>query len=270
MAKRYSFDNDLHIHSKISLCSNDPKQTNERILEYAKQNGLKTICLTDHFWDENVLGASDWYALQNFEHISKAKPLPQADGIKFLFGCETEMDKFMNIGIANDTFDEFDFVVIPTTHFHMKGFTIPPELDTPEQKADFWLKKLNVLLDMDLPFHKIGIAHLTCGLIYADSREKFLETIAAIDETEMKRVFEKAAQKGVGIELNSDDMNFTDGEADIVLKPYRIAKEAGCKFYCGSDAHHPNSLDEAKAIFERAIDLLELTEDDKFILESEI
>ena len=265
---RYVFDNDLHIHSKLSLCSGDPEQTNERILQYARDNNLKTICLTDHFWDEKVSGvkdggASNWYEPQNFEHICKAKPLPQAEGIRFLFGCETEMDMCMNVGIAKDRFDEFDFVVIPTTHFHMRGFAIPKELDTPEQKADFWMKKLNALLDMDLPFHKIGLAHLTCGLMYAE-RDKFLELINCLKTEELERVFAKAAKKGVGIELNSDDMNFKDEEAEIVLRPYKIAKAMGCKFYCGSDAHHPNGLDCAKDIFERAIDMLELTEEDKF------
>ena len=65
-------DNDLHIHSKISSCSADPQQTNERILSYAVKNGLKTICLTDHFWDETVEGASKWYMPQNYEHIAAA------------------------------------------------------------------------------------------------------------------------------------------------------------------------------------------------------
>ena len=82
----------------------------------------------------------------------------------------------------------------------------------------------------------------------------------------MERLFSKAAQLGVGIELNSDDMKFSDDEADIVLRPYRIAKRHGCKFYCGSDVHYAKSFAGIKAIFERAIDLLELCESDKFII----
>ena len=62
-------------------------------------------------------------------------------------------------------------------------------------------------------------------------------------------------------------MKCTDAETDIVLRPFRIAREVGCRFYMGSDAHHPKALDEAKAIFERAIDRLELSEEDKFILQ---
>lgn len=61
-------------------------------------------------------------------------------------------------------------------------------------------------------------------------------------------------------------MKFTEEETEVVLRPYRIAKQYGCKFYCGSDAHHPNILDEAKTIFERTVNLLELTEEDKFTI----
>ena len=64
---RYIVDNDLHIHSEISLCSRDPEQSNERILKYAIDNGLKTVCVTDHFWDEKVVGASEWYSKQGYE-----------------------------------------------------------------------------------------------------------------------------------------------------------------------------------------------------------
>lgn len=263
---RYVYDNDLHIHSRLSACSNDPAQTPERILEYARTNGLKTICLTDHFWDSAVEGASEWYRPQDFAHISVSRPLPQAKGIRFLFGCETEMDKYMNLGISRERFDEFDFVLIPTTHFHMVGFTIAEEDNTPERKAKLWIEKLDALFDKDLPFRKIGIAHLACCLIESTSRAANARVLDLIDEQEMERVFRRAAALGCGIEINADDMIFEDGERESVLRIFRTAKRCGCKFYLGSDAHHPVWLDQAKDLFENAIDLLELTEDDKFVI----
>lgn len=263
---KYVIDNDLHIHSKISLCSNDPEQTNERILEYAEKNGLKTICLTDHFWDETVEGASDWYERQNFAYISAAKPLPHSDNVRFLFGCETELNRFLTLGISKSRFDMFDFIIIPTTHFHMYGYTLSEDdAKDVQSRAAAWIRRLDTVLNMDLPFHKIGIAHLTCGLM-AFTREEYIEILKLLPDKEMKRVFEKAAQVGVGIELNASDMNFADEEADVVLRPYRLAKKCGCKFYLGSDAHHPKKFDIAKAIFERAVDMLELEEEDKFII----
>lgn len=262
---RYVFDHDYHIHSQLSLCSGDPEQNPGRILAYAKENGLRSICLTDHFWDSAVPGASDWYSLQNLEHISRARPLPQAEGIEFLFGCETDMDKFLTVGVSPETFDKLDFVIIPTTHLHMTGWTLTEEdARSLKRRSELWVSRLEALLNMDLPFHKIGIAHLACPLVARFSREDYLTVLGQISDADMKRLFKKAAVLGVGIELNSSDMEFADEEADIVLRPFRIAKECGCKFYCGSDAHHPKTLDTAKAIFERAIDYLELEESDKF------
>ncbi len=264
---RFRIDHDLHIHSRLSSCSSDPEQTAERILLHAKENELSTVCVTDHYWDSAVPGASDWYKPQNFEHISSIKPLPSSLGTRFLFGCETDMRKECVIGLPPERFDDFDFVIIPTTHLHMHGFTIA-EADTGSREARgrLWLSRLDALLDMPLPFHKIGIAHLACGLILRNSREEFLRLMKDLPETELERLFAKAAAHGVGIELNMSDMSFADSEADAVLRPFRIAKWQGCKFYLGSDSHHPRSFAGFRDVFARAITLLELNESDKFII----
>ncbi len=265
---RYIFDNDLHIHSYISLCSKDEAQTPEAILEYARENGLKTVALTDHFWDTSVSGASGFYQSQNFEWISRSKPLPRCEGIDFLFGCEADMDKDLRLGIPKERFDDFDFVVMPLTHLHMVGFTITEEnAATAEGRARVWIERLEYFLGLDLPFHKIGLAHLATHLL-AKGREMYLNVLELLPDEKLYEIFSKCAVLGVGIELNASDMSFSDEEADTVLKMFRIAKECGCKFYMGSDAHHPAGLKNAKAIFERAIDLLGLTEDDKYQLKS--
>ncbi len=261
---KYVFDHDFHIHSELSSCSRDPEQSPARILKYAEDEGLHTIVIADHFWDETVPGASKWYSTQDFAHISKSKPLPQSDKVRFLFGCEAEMDKNMTVGCSRERMEELDFIVIPTTHFHMERFTIAEEcLATPQTRAQVWVDKLDALLSMDLPFHKIGIAHPVCPLIWKGDRAKYLATLDAISEADMHRIFAKAARLGVGIEIN---MSYPDEERDTVLRPFRIAKEEGCKFYLGSDAHHPAGLESARKKFERAIDDLELTEEDKMII----
>jgi len=263
---KFKLDHDLHIHSQVSLCSNDPEQSKEKIFQYAQENDLHTICITDHFWDSTVEGASEWYSKQDFAHISQSKPLPQSEEIRFLFGCETEMNRFLTVGVAKEHFDLFDFVIIPTTHFHMTGYTLfEEELINPAARAKAWVKRLDHVLQMDLPFEKIGLAHLTANLI-SRIKEERLETISKIPSDEMHRLFKKAAKLGVGIELNASDMGFPDSEQEIELRPYRIAKECGCKFYCGSDAHHPKGLASAKGAFERAVTLLQLEERDKFII----
>lgn len=263
---RYKIDHDLHIHSYVSSCSHSPEQTNERILQYAKENGLTQICLTNHFWDERVEGASNWYKKQDFAHISAALPLPKADGVEFLFGAETEMDKNMVVGMSKERFDDLDFVIIPTTHMHMALVISEEDGATPEGRAKAWLSRLDGLLDMDLPFGKIGIAHLACHLLAKprDNRENYLRVLELLPDDEMERIFAKAAQKGVGIELNRSDIRHCFDETDIVMRPFKIAKHQGCKFYLGSDAHQPEAFADAVELFDRAVSYLDLKETDKF------
>jgi len=264
---KYIFDHDFHIHSRLSSCSHDPEQSPEQILRYAEKEGLHTIVITDHFWDEKVPGASKWYSKQDYPHICQSKPLPKSEGIRYLFGCETEMDKDLTLGCSRERMEELDFIVVPTTHFHMTNFTMSEEmLASPESRAEWWIKRIDALLAMDIPFHKIGLAHMTCPLIWKGDREKLVATVNAIPEREMHRVFAKAAKLGMGIELNVCDMRYKDSERDALLRPYFIAKSEGCKFYCGSDAHTGTELQNLRPWFERAIDDLGLTEDDKFIL----
>ncbi|MBQ8896571.1 MAG: PHP domain-containing protein [Clostridia bacterium] len=263
---RYIFDNDLHIHSYLSLCSKDERQNPESILQYAKDNGLKTVALTDHYWDSKIEGASGFYTPQNFEWVSRSKPLPQADGIRFLFGCETDLDKNMRLGMPKERFEDFDFIVIPVTHLHMKGFTISEEdAASAEGRARVWLERFDFVLGMDLPFEKIGFAHLATSLI-APTRDEYLKVLSLLPEEKLCELFEKCAKLGAGIELNASDMSFAPNEAETVLRIFKIAKKCGCKFYMGSDAHHPQEFEKVNQVFARAIDMLALTEDDKFKL----
>lgn len=259
---KFKFDHDLHIHSHLSLCSNEPTQTVENLLKYAEETGLNKICITNHFWDESVPGASDWYKLQNFDHISQDLPFPQSDKAKVYFGCETEFDKYFTLGLSPLNFDKFDFIIIPTTHLHMKGFTIFDEdVESLERRAELWCERLGAVLSMDLPFHKVGIAHLTCN--HMSNGKGRVNVLKYIPDDNLHDLFAKASKLGVGIELNFGDMRFSDEEADIVLRPFRIAKEHGCKFYCGSDSHRFPDGKEFCKVFERAIDLLDLKESDK-------
>ena len=89
-----------------------------------------------------------------------------------------------------------------------------------------------------------------------------------VSDAEMIPLFHAAANCGLGIELNF--AAFFNGKAiswkshEDLLRPYKLAKECGCKFYIGSDAHHPDKLNAEKQNAELIIDLLDLSEDDKF------
>lgn len=260
---RYIADHDFHIHSTVSLCCHDDNQTPKAILNYAKENGFKKIYLTNHFWDEKVKSEADWCDEHNFAAVSSVLPLPRDENIEFLFGCETDMDFNNVLGISAERFDAFDFIVVATTHLHLDGNTVKTEITTPEEAAFHWLDKIQSLLTKDLPFNKIGIAHLTCGHIFG---KRTNEVLSLLSDDSLYRVFKECSVKGAGIELNVKTLNVSDEQKAILLRPYFIAKECGCKFYLGSDSHKTAALTFAKENFEDVITQLNLKETDKFIL----
>ena len=262
----YRIDHDFHIHTHLSICSGDPGQTPEAILDHAKSAGWNTICLTDHYWDRTVpcnTVVNWWYEKQNYDYIARSLPLPQETGIRFLFGCEADLDSDNRIGVPPSRWDDFGFMILSTTHFnHMTG---PKWEDrSVDALAAHWADRLETVLEADLPFRKMGIAHLACRLINQTSRGAYLETLDRISSETMERLFVKAAERGIGIELNSNDMSFAESEADTVLRMFRIAKACGCRFYLGGDAHDRQKLKQNHEIFERAVRLLDLKESDKF------
>ena len=260
---KFVIDHDMHIHSHLSLCSDDPTQTPESILRYAKNNGYKHICLTDHFWDSLVPGASNWCSMQNLAHVSEALPLPKADGVRFDFGCEVDFTKDMKLTIARETIDKFDFVIVATSHLHMTGYTID-ECDTSiERRAKLYMERNHALLDMDLPFHKMGLAHFTSRLLTYYGEGSFDQLLDYITDSEYCELFERIAKCGMGLELNLNGEELTHPSS---YRPYRLARECGCKFYLGSDAHTAKHLAAAPANFATVVDALGLTEDDKFEL----
>ena len=260
---RFVADHDFHIHSTVSLCCHDENQTPDAILNYAKENGYKSVCLTNHFWDEKVRSEAEWIDEHNFSCVSSVLPLPEDKNVEFLFGCETDMDFNNVLGISQERFDAFDFVIVATTHLHLDGNTVRTKITTPNEAAYHWVDKAENLLLKDLPFHKIGIAHLTTGHIL---KNQTAETLELISDSAMYSIFKECSRKGAGIELNVKTINMTDEQKEIFLRPYFIAKECGCRFYLGSDSHKTSALSCAKENFENIISLLNLEEKHKFYL----
>ena len=259
----FEYNHDMHIHTRLSPCSGDEGQTCERILDYAVQNGLDTVAVTDHFWDSSVPGASNWYKPLNYEHVSRSVPLPYHDGVRFLFGCETDMDMQGNIGLKKENFSLFDFVIVSTTHFHMEGFTVPTGMTLAERKREY-VKRFYSFLNADIPFCKTGIAHLTCNLIDNSSKYAHIDTVDAVSDNEFYEIFRGFAQSGAGVELNFYPDMYDADQTERILRPYRIAKDCGCKFYLGSDSHHGTNIKNAPAKLKGILQYFPLEDKDRF------
>jgi len=254
--------NDLHQHTILSSCSSDQKMIPQRLLDNAVENGYDTICVTDHVWDTLVSGSSKWYTPQNIEHIQHSLPLPSTQGVRFCFGCETEYCGGNKLGLAISSFNLFDFVVIPVNHFHMIDFVRPSSANTAPLVAELMLIRLEELQQLNLPWKKMGIAHFTCNLVFHEGRVE--NVFDNMPKERLLRIFDFFAQYGTGIELNANCFNSGwEKHSDILLRPYQLAKQAGCKFYFASDAHKVSQLSINKRLLP-VISALSLNEEDLY------
>lgn len=265
--KEFSTQHDLHCHSILSSCTTDEQSNFHSIVAYAEQAHYDTLCLTNHLWDgdPHYPGLPIWYAAQNIAHIQRALPKPHSDSVRVLFGCEAEYCGGKNLALQPEHFDLFDFIVIPLNHMHFIGLVRPREVDTEEKMADLVLTRMEEIQKLPLPFHKVGIAHPVCSLVFSKGNPN--KVYALMDEDRLYRIFRGFAQKGVGIELNGDSFNgWQQDGPEAKLKQYRIAKAAGCKFYCGSDAHNMNEHGSIARNLPSVVKALGLTEADRYIV----
>ncbi len=260
----FPIDHDMHCHTYLSSCSSDPQQTPQALLRHAVSHGYTLQCVTDHLWDDLIPGASDWYAPQDIDHIRAGLPLPQSSSVRMLFGCETEFTG-EHLGIAPEHYDLFDFIVIPPNHFHMKGFVRPLSCDSEEKIAMLLSDRLDRIAALDLPWHKVGIAHITCSLIFSEGDP--YKVYDLVDEKRFRAIMRRFARQGAGIEINLSCFEplWRQHESSM-LRLYRFAAEEGCKFYLASDAHHPDELSVIPDRAPEVIDVLGFTAAELFTL----
>jgi histidinol phosphatase-like PHP family hydrolase len=255
----FQYLNDLHCHTVLSACCRDPRMTPENIAGFAKEQGYRELCFTDHTWSASVPGASNWYAPQTVEHVLKSLPLPSLADTRVCFGCEAEYLGGDVLSLTRQDLAQFSFVAIPVNHMHMKGFVRPEGIAGEETMASLVVKRLSQLSDLDLPWEKVGIAHLTCPLMYAEGDAA--DVVMQMDRDALKFIFQKLASRGAGIELNAHAFPNWKSRREAYLLPYRLARDAGCRFYCASDAHSFAELNGVSVVLPDIISALELTDE---------
>ena len=253
---------DLHVHTNISRCG-DSKATVEACLKAAEKQGIKTIGFANHCWAKEMPGESDWYRGQDIEHVLKIKEqLPKNScgikntvknknsaeifdfaGINILIGCETEYIGNGIAGLNRELAGLFDYVLLPANHFHQKGFVVHEDLGTGGQKAVSELLYRRFLEVIELGFGN-GIVHPFVPMGFLEWEAEILR---GIKDSQYENCFKSAASAGIAIEINTyTAMCKTGIAANGFSAPYleihTIARECGCKFFFGSDAHLPDNI----------------------------
>lgn len=260
---------DLHIHTYLSDCANKQAFMSDYV-KSAKDIGLSYIGFADHAWDENIKGASSWYQKQPFSRLSSRKAELQSidtEGLKVLLGAEGEFANLL-LGIGDSAFEYVDYVIVPHSHTHMKGFVLPDEcVGHPEKHANYLIKSFISLCRHEMHSSFFGIAHpmLPIGM----NKEQTAEIYSYITDTMLSECASAAKESGVALEVNLSSLKeIPPEESDnfCVNRFFIACKRAGCKFFLGSDAHSVGALAKYHADKELRIASIGLNESD-FIIE---
>ena len=237
---------DLHCHTHLSSCAKK-ESTLQVMIGALKKADIKVAGIADHIWDSKVPGSSGWYAPQNVDHVRSihqeysALSDDERAGIKLYFGCETEYIGQGRVGMTPESAELFDFVLVPPHHFHMRDFVRPSGLEDAAAVRKLMFERFMECCNIDFVF---GLAHPFTVLGY-DGRVD--EILSGYHDDDYREAFAFAKSKDKSIEINVSSLH-KEGrkDSDGLHAEYRrmmtIARECGCKFHIGSDAHEITRL----------------------------
>lgn len=233
---------DLHVHTYLSACcSARDEQQPAAILARAHAMGLAAIGFSDHIWANPAIEPCDWYRPQNGPHVQRLRDdlAAVADSpVRALVGCEADTIAPGRFGLIPEFAAPFDHVLLSCSHFHMKGFVEQPADDTPAAVGRHLLKFFRSAVQSGLP---TAIAHPFLPFGFTT---QFEAAIASISDEEFADAFGLAARAGVALEITTsflppDPPSAPGGwRLETPARFLRLAREAGCRFTFGSDAHN--------------------------------
>lgn len=243
-------NHDFHIHTNLSLCAPDKTGTVENYLISAKKHGLDKLGFANHFWGSEAgdsqyyktvkMNPENYYLTQNYDYISQIKPELEkcrCEEVKFYFGAECEYDPFKkSIAVSKEHVESFDFLIVPNSHTHMM---MPKSFYEPYEKhIEFMFDAFYDIINCEFSKYITSIAHPFRAVAPPYDRTILNKMIT---DDQYKRAFDAAANKNIAMEINvfpivketPNDISTLDED----IRMFRLAKECGCKFTFGSDAH---------------------------------
>ena len=255
-------DQDLHVHTHLSLCSECPEATIASYKKEARAFGITTLGITDHFREAGIPGGCEWYDKQGFDHISLIKEeidLEPEDDIRVLFGAEVEYSpEIRDIAVSEEHAKELAFFIVPHSHTHI---IMPKDYYGDHIKhIDFMIEAFYGIVESKLAKYVTAIAHPFEAGACSDKQN---EILSLISDEQFRDCFRKAAEKDIAVEINAGTLTARAPriKESRFFRMFEIARDCGCKFTFGSDAHRPEKFGRITECYAWAA-LLGLTEKD--------
>ena len=163
------------------------------------------------------------------------------------------------MAITEERAEQMDFILVPNSHTHMM---MPKDWYEPYQKhVDFMLQAYEDIINSNVSRYITAMAHPFLAVACPYDKSILVDMIT---DDQFKRLFDKTAEKGIAFEINVASMvnNTTEEiEKSSQIRMFKLAKECGCKFIFGSDAHN-NTAHDTYHHADFVAGLLGLTEND--------
>lgn len=246
---------DLHLHTNLSACA--PKTTTvSSYLEHCNSEGIKKIGISNHL-----------YSHKGIEHTLQIKDeirsLQNNTSIQILLGCEMEMFYDEDFMLDKKTARNFDYVLLAPSHiFNSMPRYEKFDLSSPDKIRHLLIDNFKRACVLDL-----GVPTAICHPLYPICAPNQQEILDGMTDAQLAECYTLAARHNKSIEIHACLYRNTvtldeEGLSPSYIHMLSIAKQCGCKFHFGCDAHEPFAFINTHGLLQRAAERAGICEDD--------
>lgn len=225
---------DMHVHTRPHSPDAHWRATLPAMLAQAAKNGVKVVGLANHLFPTTSLAM--------FDRLRGDAAQAAPPGLTVLVGAEVcVQDTTGRLHITADQAGRLDFVLAGPHHFTQRWVEPPPTGNA----AAFVAHQQQTLLAAAQNPLVHGLAHpWAINIQHAPRRWGFAATdfLAAWTEAHFAQLGQAAARAHTALEIGMGLHFMAHHQGELFWQKYRrglqAAREAGAKFYFGSDAHH--------------------------------
>ena len=235
------FSADFHIHSDHE----SKRGRTEKMQEYVEEvyrHGMTTAGFSEHYWNGAFSGWGKWYQPQTTKQLEEIREAAQKvrlpEGIRIRIGCESEYSKDGVIPLTMEDVRALDYVIVPHSHLNMVGTVTEHSYQKdPKGAARYMVRTFMEVMRHKMAEHITILAHPFVPVGMDEEQDAVLSYITNEEFIQSARA---ARDMGIALEINSltwRGKTMEEVEHSEFIRFYRIAREEGCCFTFGSDAH---------------------------------
>lgn len=246
---------DLHVHTNLSLCA-PPETTIGSYLPLCAQEGIQKIGISNHLYSRKGID----HTLQIQEEL---RAWQGHSSVQLALGCEMELFPGQEPMLHKDNAHLFDYVLVAPSHiFNLLHEYKNYDLSTVENIRRLLIDNFKRACLLDL-----GVPTAICHPLYPICAPNQQDILDSMTDEQLAECYTLAARHHKSIEIHACVYRDTitldeEGLSPSYIHMLSVAKDCGCVFHFGSDAHDPQGFVGKHGLLQRAAERAGICEDD--------